>query len=74
MVSLRLAVTTGLEDSGLSLSYSTFKWLFLDLHNLALWLPAFGLAVLLRVVTHKYHHQLVFPACKLCVESLNTQC
>lgn len=45
-------------------SYSTFEWLFLNLHNLALWLPAFCLAVLLRVITHNYHHQLIFPACK----------
>jgi SulP family sulfate permease len=30
-------------------------------HNLVLWLPALGLAVLLRLITHKYHHQLLFP-------------
>jgi len=61
----RFAVSTGLEDEGFSLSYSVFEWLFLNLHNLALWLPAFSLAVLLRVITHKYHHQLIFPTCKL---------
>ena len=41
-----------------------FEWLFLNLHSLALWLPAFGLAALLRIITHKYHHQLIFPACE----------
>ena len=32
--------------------------------NLVLWLPALGLAVLLRLITHKYHHQLIFPLCE----------
>jgi len=72
--SFRLAVSTGLEDENFSLSYSMFKWLFLNLHNVVLWLPAFCLAVLLRVITHKYHHQLIFPACESCIESANALC
>jgi len=56
------AVCAGLEDDDFSMSYSMFGRLFLNLHSLALWLPAFGLAVLLRIITHKYHHQLIFPA------------
>jgi len=67
MYPFRFTVSTGLEDEDPSLSYM-LKWLFLNLHNLALWLPAFFLAVLLRVITHKYHHQLIFPACKLRIE------
>jgi len=30
-------------------------------HNLALWVPAFALAVLLRVITSRWHHQLILP-------------
>ncbi|KAF9788413.1 sulfate transporter family-domain-containing protein [Thelephora terrestris] len=56
------AVCTGLKDEDFSLSYRMLQWLFLNLHNLVLWLPAFCLAILLRVITHKYHHQLIFPA------------
>ncbi|KAF9652510.1 hypothetical protein BDM02DRAFT_3089083 [Thelephora ganbajun] len=56
-----LTVSTGLEDENFSLSYGMFEWLFLNFHNLALWLPAFSLAVLLRIITHKFHHQLIFP-------------
>ena len=72
MCTFRFTVSTGLEDENSPLSYDMFKWLFLNLHNLALWLPAFLLAVFLRVITHKYHHQLIFPACELWVETSNT--
>ncbi len=52
-----------MADDDFSLSLDTLKFLVLNLHNLALWLPAFALAVLLRLITHKYHHQLIFPIC-----------
>ncbi|EMD35753.1 hypothetical protein CERSUDRAFT_52921 [Gelatoporia subvermispora B] len=56
-----LTVSTRMADDDFSLSLSTFKFLVLNSHNLALWLPALGLAVLLRVITHRYDHQLIFP-------------
>ncbi|OCH91545.1 hypothetical protein OBBRIDRAFT_728492 [Obba rivulosa] len=56
-----LTVCTRMAEDDFSLSISTFKFLVLNAHNLSLWLPAFGLAILLRIITHKYHHQLIFP-------------
>ena len=60
-----------MDDDDFTLSLETFKYLCLNVHNLVLWFPAFALAVLLRVITHKYHHQLIFPLCKLCFISLS---
>ena len=59
-----LTVSTRMSDDDFSLSLATFKFLFLDAGNLVLWLPAFALAVLLRVITHRWDHQLIFPICK----------
>ncbi|KAI0702395.1 sulfate transporter family-domain-containing protein [Cerioporus squamosus] len=56
-----LTVSTRMSDDDFSLSLETFKFFVLNARNLALWLPAFGLAVLLRVITHKWDHQLIFP-------------
>ena len=52
-----------MNDDEFTLSLETFKFLVLNLHNLVLWLPAFVLAVALRLITHKFHHQLIFPLC-----------
>ena len=60
---ISLTVSTRMADDDFSLSLDTLKFFILNLHNLALWLPAFVLAVLLRIITHKYHHQLIFPIC-----------
>jgi SulP family sulfate permease len=57
------SVSTRMEDDDFELTFKTFKYLFLDAHNLALWIPSFALAATLRVITHKFHHQLIFPAC-----------
>lgn len=43
----------------------TLKFMFLDPHNLALWTVPLGLAILLRVITSKWSHQLIFPVCEL---------
>lgn len=59
----RFTVCTRMSDDDFDLSLTTFKFLFLDAYNLALWLPPFALAVILRIITHKYHHQLIFPLC-----------
>ena len=53
-----------MNDDEFTLSLSTFKFLVLNLHNLTLWLPAFVLAIVLRLITHKFHHQLIFPLCE----------
>jgi sulfate permease, SulP family len=54
-----------MEEDGFEFSINMFQYLFLNIHNLALWLPSFILAALLRVITNKFHHQLIFPLCKL---------
>lgn len=57
-----LNVLTRLRDDDFSLSLDTLLF-FLRGHNLALWVPAFALAVLLRVITSRWHHQLILPTC-----------
>jgi len=37
--------------------------MFLDKHNVTHWIVPFALAIILRLITHKYHHQLIFPLC-----------
>ncbi|KAJ3529960.1 hypothetical protein NM688_g7780 [Phlebia brevispora] len=56
-----LTVCCRMNEDDFTLSLSTLKFLCLNLHNLVLWLPAFALAVLLRIITYKFHHQLIFP-------------
>nr|VWO99297.1 Fe(2+) transporter 3 [Ganoderma boninense] len=56
-----LTVSTRMSDDDFALDLATFKYLFLNVGNLVLWLPAFCLAALLRVITHKWEHQLIFP-------------
>ncbi|KAA1470874.1 hypothetical protein DENSPDRAFT_775282 [Dentipellis sp. KUC8613] len=55
-----LTVSTRMADDDFSLSFATLKF-FLTAHNLALWAPAFALATILRVITHRWHHQLILP-------------
>ncbi|KAI0260384.1 sulfate transporter family-domain-containing protein [Gloeopeniophorella convolvens] len=55
-----LNVSTRLPDDEFSLSLVTLRF-FLRGTNLALWTPAFALAALLRVITARWHHQLILP-------------
>jgi len=57
-----LNVSTRLQDDEFSLSLKTLLF-FVRGHNLALWAPAFALAGLLRVITLRWHHQLILPTC-----------
>lgn len=52
-----------MSEDDFNLSYDMLEYLFMNIHNFVLWFPAFALAVLLRIITHKFHHQLIFPAC-----------
>ncbi|KJA17340.1 hypothetical protein HYPSUDRAFT_1023378 [Hypholoma sublateritium FD-334 SS-4] len=51
-----------ISDDDFDFTWKTFRFMFLDAHNLMLWTIPLLLAVLLRLITHKYHHQLIFPA------------
>ncbi|EAU83619.2 vacuole protein [Coprinopsis cinerea okayama7 len=55
------AVALRVPDDELTFSLETLRFMFLDTHNLVLWLLPLGMAVLLRVVTQRWHHQLIFP-------------
>ena len=59
-----LNVATRLPDDEFSLSLDTLLF-FLRGSNFALWAPAFVLAGLLRVITARWHHQLILPTCTL---------
>lgn len=59
-----------IDDDDLTLSLSTLKFMFGEAHTLLLWTIPLFLAVLLRLITWKYHHQLVFPVYFLGVAAL----
>lgn len=58
-----LTVSMRISDDEFTATWETFRLMFLDTHTLALWLIPLSLAVLLRLITHKFHHQLIFPLC-----------
>jgi sulfate permease, SulP family len=60
---VRLTVSLRINDDDFTMTWETFKFVFLNAHNLALWVIPLSLAVILRVITHKFHHQLIFPLC-----------
>ncbi|PCH34769.1 hypothetical protein WOLCODRAFT_78960 [Wolfiporia cocos MD-104 SS10] len=64
-----LTVSTHMAEDDFDLTLGTLKFLF-DAGNLALWAPALGLAALLRVITHKFDHQLVFPVYFMIIPAL----
>lgn len=67
-------IETGMEVSGQLKSEDGFQWNLDTFHfftqnwfMVAHWLPALGLAILLRVITHRFHHPLIFPTYFLCI-------
>ncbi|KAF8495887.1 sulfate transporter family-domain-containing protein [Russula emetica] len=60
LITTGLNVSTRRQDDEFSLSLDTLLF-FLRGHNLVLWFPAFVLAALLRVITSRWHHQLILP-------------
>lgn len=60
----RLTVSLRIPDDDFRIDVETLKFMFLDPHNLALWSIPLALAVLLRVITNKWNHQLIFPVCE----------
>jgi SulP family sulfate permease len=57
-----LNVSTRRQDDDFPLSLDTLLF-FVRGHNLTLWVPAFALAALLRIITSRWHHQLILPTC-----------
>lgn len=64
LIQTGLNVSAGMGEEEADLTWRLLKLYFTDTHVLSLWIPAFVLAVLLRIITHKYHHQLIFPMCE----------
>ena len=58
-----LTVSLRISDDDFNMTWETFQFTFLDAHNLLLWTLPLFLAILLRFITHKFHHQLIFPLC-----------
>ena len=61
-------IETGLEvcsrlqsEDGFQYNLETLRYFFQSGRLVALWLPPLLLAVLLRVITHRFHHPLIFP-------------
>ncbi|KAH8111670.1 hypothetical protein DFH11DRAFT_1879795 [Phellopilus nigrolimitatus] len=65
----RLTVCARIDDDDFTYTLDTLKF-FLDAGVLVRWLPALALAVLLRAITHRFHHQLIFPAYFLAIPVL----
>ncbi|KAJ6632540.1 sulfate transporter family-domain-containing protein [Mycena sp. CBHHK59/15] len=63
LIETGLTVSLRISDDDFTATWSTFKFVVLDSHNLALWTIPLALAVLLRIVTEslRWRHQLVFP-------------
>ena len=62
-----LEVARGLREEGFEYNLATFK-LFLESPNaVMLWTIPLLLAIILRFITHFYHHQLIFPAYFFCI-------
>ncbi|KAL5514025.1 hypothetical protein ACEPAG_2786 [Sanghuangporus baumii] len=61
LIQTGLAVCARIDDDEFSYSFDTLKFFFGSGHVLALWMPALGLAILLRMITHRFNHQLIFP-------------
>ncbi|GMK57284.1 hypothetical protein CspeluHIS016_0401180 [Cutaneotrichosporon spelunceum] len=57
-----LQVSLGVSGSDFRYDLATLKLFFANLLSVALWGLPLALAILLRVITHFFHHQLIFPA------------
>lgn len=72
-LSARLTVSLRMSDDEFEINFATFKLFFLDAENFALWTIPFALAVILRLITSKWTHQLILPMCTLCCVPEDTQ-
>ncbi|PWZ03688.1 hypothetical protein BCV70DRAFT_21920 [Testicularia cyperi] len=61
-------IETGLEvcgrlqsEDGFQYNMDTLRYFFQSGHMIALWLPPLLLAILLRLITSRFHHPLIFP-------------
>jgi len=62
LIETGLEVARGLKEEGFAYNLDTLKLFFDSPHNILLWTIPLGLAITLRIITHFFHHQLIFPA------------
>ena len=62
LIETGLEVARGLKEEGFAYDLPTLRLFFQDSHSILLWTIPLGLAIALRIVTHFFHHQLIFPA------------
>src|SRR6266550_1538785 len=61
---ISLTVCLGMSDGAFQEApLQSIRHMFMDAHTITLWLLPLSLAVLLRLITHRFHHQLIFPLC-----------
>jgi hypothetical protein len=60
LIETGFAVCMRIDDDDFTIEFSTLKYM-MQLGNIAMWLPPLALAALLRVITHRWRHQLIFP-------------
>jgi hypothetical protein len=61
LIETGLEVSRGLKEEGFEYNLATLKLFFDSPHDILLWAVPLFLAILLRVITHYNHHQLIFP-------------
>lgn len=61
LIETGLEVARGLKEEGFEYNLATLKLFFESTHVILLWTIPLFLAILLRIITHFNHHQLVFP-------------
>ncbi|EIW70854.1 hypothetical protein TREMEDRAFT_71395 [Tremella mesenterica DSM 1558] len=62
LIETGLEVSLGLKSEGFEYNLGTLRLFFSSSHAILLWTIPLTLAILLRVITHFFHHQLIFPA------------
>lgn len=65
-----LQVSLGLSEDNFDYNLATLKLFFHDFHSMVLWMLPLSLAIFLRVITHFFHHQLIFPAYFLIIPAI----
>ncbi|KAF9443821.1 sulfate anion transporter [Macrolepiota fuliginosa MF-IS2] len=61
LIETGLTVSMRMSEEDFTMTLETLRTMFLNPHMLALWTIPLVLAIFLRFITHKYHHQLIFP-------------
>ncbi|KAJ3746096.1 sulfate transporter family-domain-containing protein [Lentinula detonsa] len=61
LIETGLTVSMRIPDDDFNIDLETLRFMFLEPQNLALWTIPLALAILLRLITSRWSHQLIFP-------------